>query len=76
MAGRVDLTDDVPLLGITRLPPLHRRAGQNRTYKLSEHDKDAIAIMYWLKLWPDAQIAKHFGVDRAMVRRTAETRAL
>lgn len=65
------------LLGIHRLPPLHRRASTtNPTYKLSEEDRDAIAILYWLDLWPDAVIAKHFGVDRALIKRTAATRGL
>lgn len=53
-----------------------RRAGQNPTYKLTELDRDHVAILHALNLWSNTAIGAAFGINRSRVPRIAATREI
>lgn len=51
-----------------------RRAGNNATYRLTAQDREHVAILCELDLWPSTAIAAAYGCDASNVRRLRDRR--
>lgn len=63
-------------VAVTRLAGARATSPTHPGYKLSELDRDHLAILKACGLWTDTALAKAFGVDRAVVRRIERSRSV